>query len=128
MSAIVYDDGRVKQLDKGSDAPEQVTEEQAGDPARLARVLMDLLRGVSSLRRRWWPETVTHRDIAVDGTGTTVYRFAHNFGARVNWWPVDWTGAVAGPRLVRHSASDNNTLSLVSYTAGTLSLRIEEGG
>lgn len=127
MSAIVDVSG-VRQLDRQSQPSEQITEEQAKEPARVARLLMALLQDVATLKRRWWPRAIVHRDRVVDSTGTTVYRFPHNFDGRVEWWPVDWTAATAGPRLVRHSSTDNNTLALVSYTAGTLTLRVQEAG
>lgn len=126
--AIVQANNTVRQLDRQAEPDEQVTEYEVKDASRLARVVMRLLRDVAALRRSWSPKVVDHRDRVVDGTGTTVYRFPHGFGGRVNWWPVDWVSAAAGPRLVRDPSSDNETLALVSYTAGTLTLRIEEAG
>lgn len=128
MSTVVPLNGNVRQLDRPAEPDERVTEEQVKDASRLSRIVMSLLKDVSMLRRRWSPRTVEHEDRAVDNTGTTLYRFPHNFGARVRWYVVDWSGATAGPRLVRNAATDTNTLVLVSYTSGTLTLRIEEAG
>jgi hypothetical protein len=128
MSAVIKTDGKLRQLDKTAEPPDQVTEEQVQDSKRLSRLLMSMLRDVVTLKRRWWPTFIDFEDVTVDGTGTTKYRFAHRLGKRVRWWPVDWTGATAGPRLVRHTDSDDRTLVLVSYTAGTLTLRTEEAG
>lgn len=128
MSAVIKTDASIRQLDKPSEPQAQVTEEQVTDPKRLSRILMSILRDVAQLKRRWWPSFLDFEDTTVDGTGTTKYRFPHRFKNRVRWWPVDWTGATAGPRLVRHSDTDSDTLVLVSYTAGTLTLRIEEAG
>ena len=128
MSAVIKTDGKLRQLDKAAEPPDQVTEEQVQDPKRLSRLLMSMLRDVVTLKRRWWPTFIDFEDVAVDGTGTTKYRFAHRLGKRVRWWPVDWKGATAGPRLVRHADSDDRTLVLVSYTAGTVTLRTEEAG
>lgn len=132
LSAVIPNVGPVRQLDGRAQPDEQVTEEQAKDPARIARLLMTILRDVATLKRRFWPRRVDHEDRSVDGSGTTLYRFPHNFGGRVRWWPVDWSGAASGPLLVRYDDSDdgtnNDTLVLVSYEAGTLTLRIEEAG
>ena len=126
VSAVVSSSGGVRQLDLRPEPEEQITEEQAKDPARLARVLMKIIRDLSGMRRRWWPRYVDHEDLVVDGTGTTKYRLPHEFGGRVRWWPVDWSDSAAGPRLKRHADTDSNTLVLVSYTAGTVTVRVEE--
>jgi hypothetical protein len=118
----------VRQLDRPAEPDEQVTPDDAKDSERVARMLMRLLKDVSTLRRSWAPRFVDHEDRVVDATGTTTYRFPHGFGGRVRWWPVDWKDASAGPQLERHSDTDSNTLVLVSYAAGTLTLRIEEAG
>lgn len=128
MSTVYPKNGKARQLDQLAQPDEQVTEEQVQDPRRLSRLLMSLVRDVARAKRRWWPRFVEHEDRTVDATGTTLHRFAHRLDSRVRWWPVDWTGATAGPRLVRHSSSDKDTLVLVSYTSGTLTLRIEEAG
>lgn len=128
MSAVVPLNGNPRQLDRPAEPDERITEEQLKDPSRVARILMALLKEVSTLRRRWNPRVVDHEDRSVDNTGTTLYRFPHNFGARVRWSVIDWSGATAGPRLVRSSASDSNTLVLVSYTTGVATIRIEEAG
>lgn len=128
MSAVIKTDGSIRQLDKAIQPPEQVTEEQVKDSHRLSRLLMSILRDVVSLKRRWSPPFIDFEDVVVDGTGTTKYRFPHRFGGRVRWHSVGWKSATAGARLVEHSDTDGNTLVLVSYTAGTLTLRVQEAG
>lgn len=128
MSAIIPANGPIRQVDLAGEPLEQITPEQVTDEQRLARLLMDVLRQQADLSRRFWPQFIDFEDVAVDATGATVYRFAHGLGGRVRWWPVDWSGATAGPRLVRHANTDDNTLCLVSYTAGTLTLRVEVAG
>lgn len=127
MSAV-FASGKVRQLDKLSRPDDQITEEQVKDPERLSRMMQDILRNIAKLQRRWSPRFAEHEDVQVDGTGTTKYRFAHRFGKRVRWWPVDWADATGGAQLVEHSDTDENTLVLVSYEAGTVTLRIEEAG
>jgi hypothetical protein len=127
LSALV-EGGRIRQLDRRAEPPDHITEEQVTDPPRLARMLMTLFRDLASLQRRWHPDSITHRDRLVDGSGTVVHDFPHGFAGRVHWSVVDWTGASGAPALVRHASSDDNTLRLVSYEAGIVTLRIEQGG
>lgn len=127
MSAIVAS-GQTRQLDRQAEPDEQVTPEYVADQERMARLLMRILRDLALMKRRFWPRRADHEDRVVDGTGTTKYRFPHGYNGRIRWFPVDWSGATAGPRLVRHADTDNNTLVLVSYTAGTVTLRVEEAG
>ncbi len=88
---------------------------------------MTLLRGVAELRRRWVPHRLDFEDRVFDATGTTKYRLEHRFRGRVRWWVVDWLGTVA-PVLSRHADSTSDVLVLVSYAAGTATIRIEEAG
>lgn len=129
MSAIVPPNGtKPRQLDRQAEPEEQVRPEDVKDADKLARLLMRLLRDVARMRRRFLPEYLEHEDRVFDATGTTVYRLPHNLNARVRWWVTDWSGATAGPRLVRHSSTDANTLCLTSYTAGTGTIRIQGAG
>jgi hypothetical protein len=117
----------VIQLDRRAEPDEQVTDEDAKDAGRLARVLMRLLRDVAILRRRWAPRRVDFEDVEVDATATVFYRFPHDFNGRVRWWVVDWSGGAA-PSLLRDGRSDQNALVLVSTSAGTATIRVEEAG
>lgn len=128
MSAVVPVRGNPRLLDRPAEPDERVTPEDVQDAPKLARLLMRILKELALLRRRWWPRKVDHEDRTVDGTGTTKYRFPHGFGGRVRWWPVDWSGAASVPGLMRHADSDANTLVLVSWIAGTVTVRIEEAG
>jgi hypothetical protein len=127
MSAV-FSSGKIRQLDRPAQPEDQVTEEQVTDSKQLSRLLNELRSDTAKEQRRWQPNFVEHEDVSVDGTGTTKYRFTHKFGKRVRWWPTDWTGATAGARLVKHTDSDDDTLVLVSYTTGKLTVRIEEAG
>lgn len=128
MSANVNDAGEVKQLDRKAEPIEQVTEEQVQDSPRLARLLMGLLRDVADLKRRWSPRRIDFEDRVVDGTATTKYRFAHGLDGRVRWSVVGWKDAVAGHGLVQHEDTDDGTLVLISYVAGTVTVRVEIAG
>lgn len=127
MSAIVPAHGDIRQLDRHAEPDEQVTPADVQDPERVSRLLMRILRDLAALKRRWWPLRVDVEDREVDATGTTKYRYPHGFGGRVRWWVVGWSGA-AGPQLAEHDDTDDMTLVLVSYVAGTVTLRIEEAG
>ena len=128
MSAIIPLNGKVRQLDRRAEPDELVTEDQARDPKRVARLLAQLLRDVASLKRRFWARHIDFEDRTVDATGTTPYRFPHGFNGRVRWSVVDWVSASDGPRMARDTTSDANTLVLVSYEAGTVTIRVEEAG
>lgn len=138
MSANVDSGGIVRQLDRRPEPDETITEEKVKDSRSLARFLLRLFRDVARLKRRWAPRHLDFEDVAVDDSGTNTYRFAHNFGGRVRFWPVDVTSltpvsfglgtAALPPVLVQHSDSDENTLVLVSYVEAVLSLRVEEAG
>lgn len=127
MSVNIDRDGTVRQLDLRAEPEEQVLEEHVKDPARVVRILMGLLRDVARLKRLWRPRRVDFEDRAFDATGTTKYRLPHGLGGRVRWWVVDWQGA-AGPQLARHDDSDDTALVLVSYVAGTATIRVEDAG
>lgn len=128
VSSIVEKSGKVRALEKAAEPDEQITPEQWQDVPRMTRLMTEVLRNLTSLLRRSWPQRVDHEDRAVDATGTVVHLFPHNFGGRVRWWVVDWTGATLPPVLIRHSSSTNDTLALTSGVAGTVTLRIEEAG
>jgi hypothetical protein len=129
MSTNVRSNGDVVQLDRRPEPDENVTEKAVADPPSLARFVLRLFRAVSTLHRRWWPRRVDFEDQAVDATGLTVYDFPHNFNGRVRWWLVDWSSAdFVAPTLVRYTTTDDNTLRLISYVAGTATIRVEEAG
>lgn len=124
MSVNIKVDGKLTQLDRKAEPDESVVDD-VRDVDRLSRLLLRIVKSVRALERRFAPQRIDFEDVVIDGTGTTLYRFVHNLGTRVRWWPVDWTGAIAGPRLVKASVSDANVLALVSYTDGTVTLRVE---
>lgn len=129
MSAVVDSAGNVRQLDRKGESGEQVTEEQATNPSRLARALSSLLSDVAKLRSRFYPKRVDFEDHTFEASAfATAHRFAHGFNGRVRWWLVDWTASVA-PAVVRSSSlSDDNTLVLLCNAVGTATVRIEEAG
>ena len=129
MSSIVVPRvGKPRRLDRAPTPDEQVTEEQAKDVPRVARLLTSLLRDVAALKRRWAPRVIDFEGFDFDDGGVTVYRFPHGLRSHVRFWVVDWTGATGGPQLVRHASTDVNTLCLVSHEAGTATIRVEEAG
>jgi hypothetical protein len=129
MSAIIPQSGKARQLDRRPEPDEQITEEHAKDPARVARLLMRILRDIAQLKRRWWPRRVDHEDRVVDDSGAAKHRFPHGFNGRVRWWVVDWVGEAGDNHsLQRHSDTDENTLVLTSRAAGMVTLRIEVAG
>jgi hypothetical protein len=128
MSAVVDRAGRIRSLDRKAEPGENLTEEDVKDTSKLVKLLLRVLADLAGIRRRWWPRHIDFEDVPVDDTGTTKYRFPHNFGGRVRWWVVDQEFAGSGPFLDRHADTDGNTLVLVSFGIGTMTLRVEEAG
>ncbi len=127
VSAVVLPNGTVRQLDRQAEPEEHVQSSDVSDASTLTRLLMRILRDIARMKRRWLPANVAHRGRVVDATGTVLHRFPHGFGGLVNWWPKRWVGA-AGPQFSEHASSDADTLVLVSYVAGTVTLYVEEAG
>lgn len=130
MSANIDAAGKVKPLERSIQPSEQITGEDAKDAVNVARAMMRILRDVAQLKRRWMPKRVDFEGVAVDKTGQKKFSLRHNLGGPVRWWVVDWETNEPlrpSPALIR-VASDDTTLTLVSYAAGTVTLRIEEAG
>lgn len=127
MSSAVVTSTRTRQLDARSVPPEQVTEEQVGNPKRLTELLGRLLVAVTELRRVWTPKRVDFED--QDVTAGVTFDLEHRFGGRVRWWVVDWvpdaTGDVA---IFERTAATDTTLTLLPQNTGTVTLRVEEAG
>lgn len=125
---MVSSAGLTRKLDKSPDSREQFSADDLDDKERLARRLTAMLRRLLGLEARWRPSAITFEKKVVDATGTTKYRFTHNFGAiDVRYWAVGWNGSTAAC-LRPHADSDTNTLVLTSTVAGTVTLRVEEPG
>lgn len=128
MRAVFPLNGPVRQLERRTEAREQIDEAEVQAPDRLARRLTEQDRRIATVERRWSAKTLDFEDRVVDGSGTTKYRFEHRFGGRVRFWPVDWTGGTDAPNLRKHTDTTNDTLVLTSTVAGTVTLRVEEAG
>ncbi len=134
MSANVTSGGVVRQLDRKAAPDEQITEEQVQDPPRLARVLMDMLRDVAILKRRWTPKRLDFQGIVSTATDIAPqdFRLEHGFGGSVVWWPVKvvFTAGttIVVPYIYELPTSSENTLILRVYYPGTLTIRVEEAG
>ncbi len=128
-AAKVNNDGKVTILDGRASASEVVTDADVQDPPKLARLLGRLLANVAQLARAHTPRRLDFEDVTCAGSGAAI-RLRHGFGGRVRWWPVDYlsTGTPAAPILERGAATDANVLVLLSYTTGTVSIRVEEAG
>jgi hypothetical protein len=128
VSASVYRDGKVVQLDRPAMPDEVVTESDVQEPPKLARLLGRLLRDVAGLLRRWEPKRIDFEDIACVA-GETI-RLEHGLGGRVRWWQVEWTGTGVGTfgGFEQTSATDNDTLVLLVVDNGTATVRVELAG
>lgn len=141
MSVNVNAQGVVRTLDRIPEPATPLTEQDVQAPKTLVRLLADIIQSIAKLSGLWRPKRVDFEGLIVDETGTTKYRLTHGLNGPVRWWPVDWvldatafaalgiTGMPgAGASLSRDSTSDSNTLVLVSYFPGTVTVRIEEAG
>lgn len=128
MSARIDRANNVHQLDRQGEPDEVVTESDAKDAPKLARLLMRLLKDVALLRRRFYAERLDYEDRAV--TAGQTLRLVHNFNARVRWWVVDWqpTSPTDSPVFERSSDTDLRVLALDVGNAGTVSIRVEVAG
>jgi hypothetical protein len=126
-AAAVSSTGKVRQLDRRGDPSEQVTEQQAKDPSRVARILMAILADVGLLKRRFWPDRMDFEGQVLDATGTKIFRFEHGFGVDVRFWVIDWNGAAA-PNIRKDATTTSTVLVLTSTSAGTATIRVEAVG
>lgn len=128
-SAKIDSDGNVTSLDGKIVPDEAVTEADAEDKGKLARILGRLLRDVADLRRRWNPRRVDFEDVTVTNAGDS-YQFEHGFKGRVRWWPVGWQSGTADACVLveNTAATTETTLVLDSYGDGIVCVRVEEAG
>ena len=134
--AKVSADGVVTQLDGKATASQSVTEDDVQLPAKLARMLGGLLADVAALRRRFQPRHVDFEDVAVLTTGASnPVQLRHGMGGRVRWWVVGWQCATNAAPIIRESTdsavapvSTADTLVLLSYVAGAVTIRVEAAG
>lgn len=128
-SAVILADGTTKQLDRRPELDETITPDKAKDPQALARLLTKFFRIVLRLQKAWTPDRIDYQDIAVGFDGVTLYNFAHNFGGRVRWWPVDWVGDTSAvPLLTKDASTTDSILVLRSYASGKVTVRVEAAG
>lgn len=128
MAARIEASGKVYPLDRPAEPEEIVSEEDAADTGKLARLLMRLLRDAADVRRRFFPRRITFANRVVV-SGDTM-RLHHKFGVAVEYWPVKWRPATPGdvPVFDYSTDTDANTLVLDVGNSGTVSIRIESGG
>lgn len=128
-TAIATTNGKVRQLDRPAQPDELVTEEDASSALKLSKLLVRLLRHVALLRRRFSPAVIVYEDIPTSTLGAKV-TLEHGFGGRVRWSVVGWqsSGTTAVNLKEDTTSTDADTLVLLSYTAGTACIRVEEAG
>lgn len=124
------DGGAPTQLDTKATPPVSVTEGDAAEPRWLARVLTRVLADIAEIRRRFAPNRITFRDIAVTGTGAGASRHSltHNFGQLVEWWPVRVINPGPDVEDIAEVSQDGNVLVLDVFFTGTLWIRCEGAG
>jgi hypothetical protein len=114
VTATINSSGDVLPLD-GARAPEEaMTEEDAADPARVARVITRLLKGQAELERRRSPERIDFEDVVISSSAPV--QLQHGMGGRVRYSLQDMSrGGGLAPTLARASSTDEDTLVLDAY-------------
>lgn len=128
MAARIARSGRVYQLDRPAEPTELVSEEDAKDTAKLARLLIRILSDLASIKRRFFPRWVDFEDR--DVVSGDVMRLTHDFGGRVRYWVVDWRPATPGDVAAfdRNEDTDEKTLLLNVGNTGMVTMRVEAAG
>lgn len=121
--------GKTYPLDVKPAPAEVVTEDDAKEPKKVARILGRLLADVAALRRRFAPARIDFEGVICGTIGQSTQILQHNFNGAARWWVVGWTGATAAPALVELAAGTTaNTLQFQSYAAGVACIRVEVAG
>ena len=123
-------DAKVITLDGKAQPDQVVTEADVQEPPKLTKLLVQLLKDVTTLKRTPAPSRIDYEDVPVSTAGALV-PLQHNFGGRVRWWLVGWSSAGTSAPILRESSlagslSTTSTLILQSYVAGTATIRIEK--
>ncbi len=128
-AARIAADGTVTRLDGRADAEEIITDDDVKEPAKLTRLLSRILSNVAALKRVSAPRRLDFEDVVVSTAGASV-PLQHNLNGRVRWSVVDWECATNVAPILRKDATNTtaSTLVLLSYVAGTATIRVEAAG
>ena len=129
MSAARINGTTVTRLDGKAEPVNVVTEDDAKDAGKVARAIAKLQVDSAGLRRRFAPDRIDFEDVAVSTAGATV-TLQHGLAGRVRWWVVDWVCATNVAPILRKDDTNttDSTLVLLSYVAGTATIRVEAAG
>ena len=131
MSAARINGTTVTRLDGKAEPVDVVTEDDAKDAGKVARAIAKLQVDSAGLRRRFAPDRIDFEDVAVPATGATApVSLQHGLAGRVRWWVVDWVCATNVAPILRKDDTNttSDTLVLLSYVAGTATVRVEAAG
>lgn len=128
MAARIEASGKVYPLDRPAEPDEIVSEEDASDTGKLARLLMRVLKDAASVKRRFFPRRITFTNRLV--TSGDTMRLHHKFGVAVEYWIVKWRPTTPGDAPLFDFSTDTtaDTLVLDVGNSGTVSVRVESGG
>lgn len=128
MRSQVNADGLVRQTAGTATTDATFTRQDVESPDKLARAIQNLQRAVSLLTRNAPAEAVDFEDVAVAASGGVV-RLRHGLRGRVRWYVVGWsTSGTSAPVLKLSADTTEDELVLLSYVAGTASIRVEAAG
>jgi hypothetical protein len=107
---------------------ESVKETDVVDPSKLAETIRRLQARLADVESRTPPEAIEF-ELTVPAAGGLV-TMTHNFNTPVRWYPVQWlpsspTAPAGGPELAHDSSSTLTDLTIRSYRAGRVVVRVE---
>ncbi len=126
--AVIPSGGAPRTLDARQQADATTTADDVQDPQKLARLVQELRADVAMLKGSWRPDVVEFQDVTV-GAGGAPVSLRHAMGGRVRWYAVAFQSLGGGwASLERDPSSTNDTLTLLSYVDGTVTVRVERAG
>ena len=128
-AAKITQDGKTTRLVLRAGAPETITEHDVQDPSNLALILTGIRADVADQRADFVPNRIDYEDYPVL-TGGAALRLIHGFNGRVRWWVVGWQCPTNVAPILKEDTvqTDTKTLVLLSYVAGTVTIRVEAAG
>lgn len=128
-AAKISSTGVVTQLDRKAQPQDVILAKDVADPEDLAQILKGTLGDVKDLQNRHDPRRIYFYD-QTTGTSGAALTLPHKFGARVHWQVIDWSSSGTSLWNLKKDTTNTtqDTLVLLSYVAGTATIKIEEAG
>lgn len=121
MSATVRSDGTVVQRKGVALDLDRLEAKDVNNPHELARALNRIVRALRTVAKLVETPWIDFEDRVFTTGG--VHVLAHGFGGRVRFAIVDWSG-VGGAHNCQVTASDDDSITITGYVAGTATIRV----